>query len=403
MNKKILSYILIGLFSVFIFSCSETNPTSNETSLNKEPTSGRGAIVSKQLIKSSTISEIDSFLRSQNLTVKIKNGVDEYKIVYETIDPKGNKINASGFLAIPNSGNGSYPIASYQHGTVFERNNVPSARNYESTIPILYCASGGYVSPATDYLGLGDSPGFHPYVVAKPTATSVIDMIRASKWMCKRLGVKLNSQLFLYGYSEGGYATMATHKEIEQNYSTEFNLVASSPMAGPYDLSNVMSNLLITNKQYRSPGFLPYTVLSYQSVYNMYSSFSEVFKDQYLTPIENWYTNVTQAINYQLPSVPRDMLTNDFISKFQNDPNFIINRRLYENDLTRWSPVAPMKLSHSTEDDLVPYQNTINAYNSFKTLGSKNVVLDTNKLGVHETAAGPLLTLNMFWFDTFKK
>lgn len=72
MNKKILSYILIGLFSVFIFSCSETNPTSNETSLNKEPTSGRGAIVSKQLIKSSTISEIDSFLRSQNLTVKLK-------------------------------------------------------------------------------------------------------------------------------------------------------------------------------------------------------------------------------------------------------------------------------------------------------------------------------------------
>ena len=43
-------------------------------------------------------------------------------------------------------------------------------------------------------------------------------MIYASKQFCDQLEtVQYNEQLFIAGYSEGGYATMTTVKEIEEN------------------------------------------------------------------------------------------------------------------------------------------------------------------------------------------
>lgn len=408
MNKFLhqLPIYLILLITSILAACKETATTNNLVQpVEQEPTSGRGAIVSVTPIKTYRVGEVDTFLRSKQLITNVKYGVSEYKIIYETITAQGVKTQASGFLAIPNSGVApalGYPIASYQHGTIFNRSDVPSAKNYESVMATYYSAAGGYVCPAPDYLGMGVSSGFHPYVVAKPTATAVIDMLRATRWFCKRLGLKLNNQIFLFGYSEGGYATMATHKEIEENYSTEFNIAASCPMAGPHDLSGVMRETILADKKYNVPAFLPYTILGYQAAYNIFNSLADVFKTQYVNAANNWYTNASTSFQTALPSVPKDMLSSDFLVKF-SDSNYILRKRLSENDLYRWTPKAPMKLSHSTTDDLVPYQNSVVAYNSFKQRGASNVILDTNNLGSHTTASGIILALNIYWFDTFKK
>ena len=51
----------------------------------------------------------------------------------------------------------------------------------------------------------------HPYMVALPSATSVVDMIRAGKNLCDSLNVLISEDVFLAGYSEGGFVTMAAH------------------------------------------------------------------------------------------------------------------------------------------------------------------------------------------------
>ena len=63
---------------------------------------------------------------------------------------------------------------------------------------------------------------------------TVIDMLRAVKHFCNQNNfIQFNEQLFLEGYSEGGYVTMAAVKEIEENLSDEFNITMSFPMVEP--------------------------------------------------------------------------------------------------------------------------------------------------------------------------
>ena len=63
-----------------------------------------------------------------------------------------------------------------------------------------------------DYLGLGVSNMLHPYHYAEATASAVIYMVRAGKLFSNSSNeLQHNSQLFLTGYSEEGYASMAAH------------------------------------------------------------------------------------------------------------------------------------------------------------------------------------------------
>ena len=85
-----------------------------------------------------------------NLTVEY--GFWLYKIVYETIDAEGNTIHASGVVAYPRVSmfedpNQAFPILSYQHGTVVEKDAVTSV-NGLWILPALISGYGYvYVEP----------------------------------------------------------------------------------------------------------------------------------------------------------------------------------------------------------------------------------------------------------------
>jgi hypothetical protein len=49
--------------------------------------------------------------------------------------------------------------------------------------------------------------------------------------------VGLDGRLFLIGYSQGGHATAAAHRELEARHANEFTVTAAAPMAGALDLS----------------------------------------------------------------------------------------------------------------------------------------------------------------------
>src|ERR1051326_8920384 len=98
-------------------------------------------------------------------------------------------------------------------------------------------ATSGYAVAMPDYLGLGDSPGLHPYHHARSEATASVDMLRAARAFCAANGFQLNGRLFLAGYSQGGHATMALLRELETWHMNEFTVTACAPMAGAYDRS----------------------------------------------------------------------------------------------------------------------------------------------------------------------
>ena len=92
-----------------------------------------------------------------------------------------------------------------------------------------------------------------------------------------------NSQLFLAGYSQGGHATMALHRLIEGQHSDEFTVTASAPAAGPYDLSGTTLDAALATPSANTPRYLFYLLVSYETVYDLFSSFSQVFQPPYDT------------------------------------------------------------------------------------------------------------------------
>ena len=131
------------------------------------------------------------------------NGVISYSITYNTTDVFGNPTIASGALYVPQLCD-LLPLVSWQHGTQFNKMNVPSNEYYYETRGLLY-SGNGYITTLPDYLGMGVNPGIHPYVHWESEATASIDLIRAAReFLLDTLQILDNNQLFLAGYSQGG-------------------------------------------------------------------------------------------------------------------------------------------------------------------------------------------------------
>ena len=184
--------------------------------------------------------------------------VKMYKLTYNTVDTDSLPTIATGAFFIPtNTSCTNFPFAVYNHGTTLMKTNVPSNNNYEALIGGVFSA-GGYLVCMPDYIGMGDSPGLHPYVHGESEATASIDMIRAAReFIVSNTSLVDNNELFLTGYSQGGHACMATNKYIQDmNLSSEFNILASAPCSGPYDLTGVMADTIISPTPYSNPGYI---------------------------------------------------------------------------------------------------------------------------------------------------
>jgi hypothetical protein len=362
---------------------------------------GRGNVRSVSLLWTKSPQEITAeyFLFNFQATY----GVSMYKMTYETIDPFGNLTEASGLMALPLNPVKPLPLLSYQHGTLVDRQDsisYPGASPYYTEVATILAASG-YVVSAPDYLGLGDSAGLHPYVHAKSLATAIIDMVRGVRTYCAQNGIGLNGQLFLTGYSEGGYATMAAHREMETNYPDEFVVTASAPAAGSYDLSGATMQTFLSDEPYSQPYEVPYFLLAYDEIYGLADSYSDIFSAPYDSTIPPLFdgNHDEQEINAALPSIPKDIFSNGLLAGLESPDSNVYKAMLRENDVYRWTPRAPVRLYHCTADELVPYENSVTAYNYFVGSGATNVQLVPLPYGTHENCALYAHLLIKQWFD----
>ena len=103
--------------------------------------------------------------------------------------------------------------------------------------------------------------------------------MKAIKQINRDLNFQLNKQLFISGYSQGGHSTLALHKKLQQEYSSEYEVTASSPMSGPYDISDTQDKVMFDF--YTQPHYLPYLLISYNEVYDIFpkDSFYNIFKE----------------------------------------------------------------------------------------------------------------------------
>ncbi|MFZ5970213.1 MAG: alpha/beta hydrolase family protein [Bacteroidota bacterium] len=216
------------------------------------------------------VSELRTFIGASGMQLDLdylQFGVDIYRITYTTVY-NDDEIVASAIVSLPKT-TGPVPMVSFQHGTIAAHNQAPSALPSNSTELILCSAlaSTGFISVVPDYIGFGASKDImHPYYVEDLTASCILDAIRAARNLAGDKGINFNGDLFLAGYSQGGYATMATHKLIEENGSEGFNLKASFPASGGYDVKG-MQEYFFSLQLYDQPFFLAYVAQAYKATY----------------------------------------------------------------------------------------------------------------------------------------
>ena len=366
-----------------------------------------GQIISYELIKNWPIEEIGNLYSEYNIPEsvgEINYSVDGYKVMYLTPDYDGSMVICSGAIYIPVNIGCEPPILSWSHGTISKKSSAPSnIGNTSNDLIGVLCASHGYITLMSDLIGLGEGEGLHNYVHAKTEASATIDLILYGKQLSSELlGISPNDELFLFGYSQGGHTTMATVKEIEKNYSEELQITASAPMAGPYDMSGVMKNMMNSGQPYPNPGYLPYVLFSYNKIYNLYDNINEVLIPPYNSTLFDMYdgTNSMWTINYILPEIPINIFWASYYQDFITNTEHPMNLALIDNNVYNFTPQSPMKLLHCSGDDNVDFENSTVAYNYFIENGAQNIELMDGGNFNHSDCAFPAIIGAKTWFDS---
>jgi len=383
------------VLAVFLFtSCEESSGT------NEDPQ--RGDVISSSLIIAVNSDWLLDMAGNDPMVNSLKDGfssaVKAVRLEYWTEGKDGELVNASGAFYVPvdpatfQYQTAALPLLSLQHGTQNHRDSVASRFITNSPEGFLGLLAGmsGYATAIPDYIGFGESTAMHPYIIADLTANAVVDMIRAVRNWSADEGVSLDGQVFLAGYSEGGYATMAAQKAIESEYSDEISLEATVPMAGPFDLVNTV-DFILNSGNYASPSIMGFILSSYNYYYDL-DMLNTFFQDPYAGKMNDLFSGNHGGayITSQLPSDMMDYLKSDFVSGFLAGSHPAVDAIITENSLLDWTPQTPMLLIHGDADEIVPYLNSENAYNSFKAKGS-DVTFIPVPGGQHVSSAGPAI------------
>lgn len=372
-NKTFLRILLLVIVTAFLSSC-------NELFKDDSPPDDIH-LVSYELARSYTPAQfetiigfiVDEYPDIAEIQDEFQYGVMVYKMEYNTTFYGEEKI-ASGLVCIP-IGEGPFPVMSYQNGTNTLHAEAPSVNPDRDLYRLLqFAASTGFVIAIPDYLGFGSTANmFHPYLDEETTVQTVLDMLRAVDEMITNydLNANITDELYITGYSQGGWATMHVQKEIEQNYRDEFNLMASSCAAGPYDL-NAVNDYIMNQTTYQMPYYLGYMYNSYIHLNLITFSADEIFQEPYASKMDTLFNGslTGEEINDELTTDISDLFTAEYLSGYKTDEQYsTITTSLEENSVEAWNISTPTLLIHGTEDEFIPLQVSINMYQDFLAEG----------------------------------
>lgn len=366
-----------------------------------------------------TFDLLDSYTAAEIAALGVPDAeydVDLYTMTYTTIGTDGMPDTASGSVALPilDMNDDPAPFLIYHHGTVNNRFDVPSQGSGESQVG-LTAATLGYVGLLPDYLGMGTSRGYHPYLHVETQARSAIDQMLAMSGELDEMDFSYEKKVFLTGYSQGGHASASTHFVMEQNPLPDYELVACSHLSGPYDLNGVTFENVLSDDIYLFVAYIPHVLLGMQEAYgNLFNEVEEIFKPQYATIIERLYNDEELfQINQELIGrlildnglpVPKVMLQDSILAQLETNPNHRIRQALEDNTLTDWAPVTPTRLVYCEADEQVPFRNAVVADSMMNELGAADVEsINIDPSANHGGCVEPALNYTIDFFAGFRE
>lgn len=366
MSAVFRSSFLVRFVWIFMLSLLFTNGSSAQA----------GKLIEQRLIRTFSADDMKDFFVKQHIPKFImaaKNGISVYEILYYTTHADGHLVKASGMLFVPQGTKRPAPRLIYNHGTNTCRDMYFDGEGEQAIC--LGFATDGYVVIWPDYIGIGEGEGNQIYLNAPTEAGASVDMLIAMTDLLPAMSVNVGKELFLTGYSQGGHASMATYKLLQEKYKDRFPVTAASPMSGPYDIENtVYEARAIPNE---TPGYLMLLMSSYYESMGRQAQMSELLTHPYdsiIPPLMTGYWPI-EVINSCLPDTCFLSVKPEFYKDFDQNKESPFRKYLASNNVYDWKPESPMELCYCKSDEQVTYKNSIKAYETMKKNGSTSVEL----------------------------
>lgn len=406
MKLKTLLYLTLLLTLIFLsISCHN----DDEARIEHEHLQyiDKSLSYSSNSIKLILSTKLVEFPELADIIDKVTYDVQLYKVRYKT-NCHDSSVIASGLFCLPVS-EGKFPVISFQNGTNTSHDHAPSIDMLnESYMMIEVMASLGYVVLITDYIGFGSTSDMvHPYYHRQPTDQAVADLIRAFN------EVELenpslasgNDTLYMMGYSQGGWATLSSFREVESGYPDMYVSVVSCG-AGAYDLP-AMSEYVMGLETFPGPLYLPYFIYSHQVYGNIHDPLTKFFNNEYAQKIPDLFDGSydNDEVNSQLTNSIPDLITADMLSNYATGSGFSELREvLYENSISGWNTQTPLRLYHGTIDDNVPPGQSSDLYEDFIDAGTSTSTIQYIPLDgyTHGTGLLPWGVMTINWFNSIE-
>lgn len=390
---NLLRGILISLVIISFYACKSDPVSPDPNSTYKPPVSAEGiTVLESQYLDTTSLNKvIDRFESSPNYYLaNLGNHVENLannsganiiwyaKITYASTDNKGAPINLSAKLIYPYKPFTTFkvPLISFQHATELMKEHAPSqwqAYKNPGDFTEVEIAAGialknqwAIIMP--DYQGMGeDRTEPHPLCHADRLAKSAADLITYTiaylKSKDNNTNLEWNGKLFIMGFSEGGYSTAATVREIEKRGG--INITGAVCLDAPFDLTGTMLQVMLSDAPFGAPFFLPYLLRGYNGVYedSKVFNFDSLLLPQYAKDLFTYSDGLHTAhdLNAKMPAdkIIKKIFKQSAIDSLTN-PNSRMRMFLHENNIWYgWKPKTKMFIAHAMNDDLVPYGNFV--------------------------------------------
>ena len=333
-----------------------------------------------------------------------QHAVTLYRVTYPSVVPeKANKpITATGLIAIPDVPGTSFPLLSYQHGTVYQKTQVPSIpdQSTETALILAQFAGQGYIVIGADYFGMGLSAEPEGYLVKASHQQATFDMLMASRAVLAHMKLSA-TKLFLGGWSQGGFVTMAFLEKLEASgVPVSGAATASGPLDGLATLSGFLDFPRKIDATWATILFI-LTGFSYENYYGVPNLARALINEKYYELSRKVY----QRQPYQFAELPTSV--KELVRPEYLDPRYFASTeygRIVTTTLQayRWVIQSPVRNFYGEIDEIVtPGQGRI-AMTYQQSMGSGNNKVEAISTGETDHRGTFVTAVPQWkrWFDS---
>jgi hypothetical protein len=387
---------------------SATHAARDPAGVAAEQADGRGELVSARHLRTMSARKVAATLASDRFdTGMVRYGVDTYRLVYRTVDPRGRPTTASGLLVLPRNHDRRLRTVSFAHGTEINKADAPSvATDVWGSAPAITYASAGFAAVAPDYLGLGLGPGPHPWKDVPSETTASIDMLRAARSFVPTTGRSLRREVLATGFSQGASAALGLARALQEGADRRFELRAVAPISGAYDFRHAQLPAMLDGKLHPklSVGYAAYLIVAWNRLHHLYDEPGELIKAPYDRTIEDLFDghHTGEQVFNGIPDDLDGLLTPRTVRMLRHPTGRLAEAlRVDASVCTDWTPRVPIRLYVSGADLEATVVNSHHCQAWMRSRGVEAPIISVGDVDhIDSNRRGTAATVR--WFDRLR-